>query len=306
MATVIQTKPHVADSTGENTTKNRPPVSNPILKDEWCYYIMDADSKNVKMRSSDKKEALSTKVSRTDLSKNENNEMEENNENAAAAAASGPPLLPQPSTSKISLNSQNNWGDNRREIYCFKTVKELCELYSFMLLPSKGRVKNDYMFFKKDIKPEWEDPHNQNGGKWQLTLPNRYRAEHLDRMVVDTLFAITTDRFAANSYQICGLYVQRRQKEDRVCLWTNDKSEANKAAILEIGKIWKKILRLDEKSKLTYLKHEDSPSSSSSSSSPSMAQNYSNGNGSGDERRKGSYVTKRDWKNQKSAELYSV
>lgn len=29
----------------------------------------------------------------------------------------------------------------------------------------------DYMLFKKGIRPEWEDPHNRNGGKWVVTLP---------------------------------------------------------------------------------------------------------------------------------------
>ena len=291
MTTEIQTKPHIVDSTGDHAIKNRPPVANPILKDEWCYHFMDVDSKNLKPRA-DKKDAFSTQVSRTDVVETTNEKENANqiqnqnqNQNSAIENATSPPLLPEPSTSKISLNS--TWGDNRREIYTFKTVKELFELFAFMLLPSKGRVKNDYMFFKKGIKPEWEDPNNQNGGKWQLTLPNRYRPEHLDRMVIETLFAmVTIDKFGENYHQICGLYVQRRQKEDRICLWTNDRSDSNKAAILEIGRIWKGILRLDEKSVLTYLKHEDGDDE---------RRRASNGNSN-----------KKDWRNQQNSKLYSV
>ena len=29
----------------------------------------------------------------------------------------------------------------------------------------------DYLLFKKGIRPEWEDPHNNQGGKWVVTLP---------------------------------------------------------------------------------------------------------------------------------------
>ena len=29
----------------------------------------------------------------------------------------------------------------------------------------------DYLIFKKGIRPEWEDPHNKDGGKWVVTLP---------------------------------------------------------------------------------------------------------------------------------------
>jgi translation initiation factor 4E len=32
-------------------------------------------------------------------------------------------------------------------------------------------ANTDYLLFKKGIRPEWEDPHNKQGGKWVVTLP---------------------------------------------------------------------------------------------------------------------------------------
>ena len=54
---------------------------------------------------------------------------------------------------------------------------------------------------------------------------------------------------------ICGAYLQRRQKEDRISLWTSQKDL--KLENETIGKQLKKTLAFDSKSELHYLKHED-------------------------------------------------
>lgn len=34
---------------------------------------------------------------------------------------------------------------------------------------------NDYALFKEGIKPQWEDPRNNKGGRWLVTLDNRHK-----------------------------------------------------------------------------------------------------------------------------------
>jgi translation initiation factor 4E len=279
MATEIQTLPipvkkHTVDSRGDHNNVMTPQASNKVLKDEWDHHFMEVENKAPKIVRGEKKVGQISQQQ----SRNENDEQISDSRDEAPIA-----LLPQVSVSKTSLN----WGDNRVHIHSFKTTKEFLELISQSLLPSKGRVKNDYMYFKKGIKPEWEDPMNKKGGKWQLTLPNRYRAENLDRMWLDTLFAIISiDAFGKNYHKICGFYLQRRQKEDRVSLWVNDRNDTD--AIREIGLKWKDILKLSDKSQLTFLKHEDS------------------GENGGQANRTSQYGNKKDWRNQQSSKLYTV
>ena len=44
--------------------------------------------------------------------------------------------------------------------------------YSTILKTFKNLIPNtDYLLFKHGIKPEWEDPKNNDGGKWVITIP---------------------------------------------------------------------------------------------------------------------------------------
>ena len=80
-----------------------------------------------------------------------------------------------------------DWRENLTPLYTFNTVEDFWILYSHILNPSKLRVKNDYMLFKEGIKPEWEDPGNKAGGKWQLVLPNKFRQDLLDKCWLKTI-----------------------------------------------------------------------------------------------------------------------
>lgn len=45
---------------------------------------------------------------------------------------------------------------------------------------SKINVGCDYMFFKKDVPPMWEDPENSDGGVWKLSLDKKFHNTSLD------------------------------------------------------------------------------------------------------------------------------
>ena len=81
----------------------------------------------------------------------------------------------------------SKWGSNLIKIYTIKFVEDWWLLYSYILLPSKLRVKNDYMLFRGEIEPKWEDVKNKDGGKWQLVLPNKFRNDKLDAMWLTTV-----------------------------------------------------------------------------------------------------------------------
>ena len=57
---------------------------------------------------------------------------------------------------------------------------------------------------------------------------------------------------------VMGAYLQRRQREDRIQLWTSDYS--NREANMHIGRIFKATLNLTDDSLIHYLKHDDGSS----------------------------------------------
>ena len=59
-----------------------------------------------------------------------------------------------------------------------KTAKN--RVYNHLQLVSKINVGCDYMFFKKDVPPMWEDPANSDGGVWKLNLDKKYHNSCLD------------------------------------------------------------------------------------------------------------------------------
>ena len=57
------------------------------------------------------------------------------------------------------------------EVYSFDTVEDFWCMYNNIYKVEEIMPNTDYMLFKKGVRPEWEDPHNRDGGKWVVTLP---------------------------------------------------------------------------------------------------------------------------------------
>jgi len=57
------------------------------------------------------------------------------------------------------------------EIFTFATIEEFWSLFNNVVDVKELIPNTDYLLFKQGIKPEWEDPKNNDGGKWVITLP---------------------------------------------------------------------------------------------------------------------------------------
>ena len=66
-------------------------------------------------------------------------------------------------------------------------IEEFWAIQQHIQIPSKLPLKNDYMMFKQGVRPEWEDEGNIGGGMWKMVIPNKLRAEQLDKMWLETL-----------------------------------------------------------------------------------------------------------------------
>ena len=72
----------------------------------------------------------------------------------------------------------------------------------------------------------WEDPENENGGKFVLTMPKAdSKAGRCDEWWLYSVLAIIGETLDLNGNEVCGAVVSIRVKQDSIDLWikTNDK-----------------------------------------------------------------------------------
>jgi len=146
------------------------------------------------------------------------------------------------------------WKENVKFITTVDFVEDFWGVYNHLQLVSKLSPGCDYMFFKKDIPPMWEDPQNLDGGRWILSLEKKYRNSSLDVYWLNTLLALIGDQFMEESQYVNGIWVNVRTKGDKLSLWT--KAAKNAEIQLKIGRKFKEILGLKE-NMLTYEEHDD-------------------------------------------------
>ena len=52
-----------------------------------------------------------------------------------------------------------------------------CRVYNHITKATEITAGSNYHLFKEGIKPEWEDPVNDLGGKWVVTSPKNKHSE---------------------------------------------------------------------------------------------------------------------------------
>jgi hypothetical protein len=100
-------------------------------------------------------------------------------------------------------------------VHC-KTAEEFVVGFRHLKHPSQLPVGWEYHFFKRGIRPIWEDEINRSGGKWVLRLKKGIA----DRYWEDTRFALLGEAFSDVSEEICGGVVSIRNGEDVISIWT--------------------------------------------------------------------------------------
>ena len=67
-------------------------------------------------------------------------------------------------------NQSKNWTNNQRQIHTVSTVEDFWSLYNRLEVSSELPEGASYSIFKEGIFPGWEDPRNQDGGRWIISL----------------------------------------------------------------------------------------------------------------------------------------
>jgi len=160
-------------------------------------------------------------------------------------------------TKSTSSSATEDFSNDMVDLISCDTVANFWQIMNAIPFPSNlnRRTNSSYMFFRKNIQPTWEDPNNQNGGMWRIVIKKHEdRSKYLDTFWLELLMALVGEQFR-HSLDITGCVVKRRQKEDRIELWTKGSEDFDHDEVvqMEIGEDLKKILGLDNE--LEYTKH---------------------------------------------------
>lgn len=135
-------------------------------------------------------------------------------------------------------------------------MQDFWRLFNNIKPPSDFVPNTDYFLFKDGIEPEWEDPRNEKGGCWSISIDKSSRgAPDIDDIWYKTALALIGDQFEEGE-EICGLVCSIRTRGPRLQLWNQNADREE--LIMSIGNQFKKMMGLSETGKLGYSMHEDS------------------------------------------------
>ena len=85
----------------------------------------------------------------------------------------------------------------------------------------------------------WEDPKNEEGGKWLIQMDKRHRHVVLDKLWLKIMMSLIGESFGANGQIINGAVVNVRGKQDKISVWLSESSKSK--AVLSLGEQIKSI-----------------------------------------------------------------
>ena len=147
-------------------------------------------------------------------------------------------------------------------VYNFNTVEDFWAMYNNLKKPSEiaPSVKTNIIFLRKDVKPEWEDTYNKDGGEWIVDFEKSSRSNgSLDKAWENTLLNVIGSSFK-NSDDVAAIWLQIRPKgADKISLW--NKTAQDETICVGLGDEWAAMLENDcgvKKPGCGYFVHADS------------------------------------------------
>ncbi|SCW03802.1 LAFE_0G18536g1_1 [Lachancea fermentati] len=152
---------------------------------------------------------------------------------------------------KPPVDKSESWSDLLRPVTSFKTVEEFWAIHNAIPKPRYLPFKSDYHLFREDIRPEWEDPTNAQGGKW--TYQFKGKTPEIDDLWMRSLLAVIGETIDEDDSEINGVVTNVRKNGYKIAIWT--KSADNKEALTRIGSKFKTVLKLGEEAQLEFFPH---------------------------------------------------
>jgi len=169
------------------------------------------------------------------------------NEEKSSAVAAPEKYIKHPLQNAWTLwffknDKSRTWEENQRPIITVTTVEDFWSLYNHIEVASRLPVGADYSIFKEGIFPDWEDPRNQDGGRWIISLDKKQKQELLDTYWLEIIFFLIGEHADQHAHQVNGAVVNIRGRTDKLAVWLADANQSE--SILSIGTMLKEKLKL--------------------------------------------------------------
>lgn len=96
-------------------------------------------------------------------------------------------------------------------------IEHFWRVYDHMIRVNDVKSTTDFHLFKQGIKPTWEDPQNEKGGKWMIRLKKGLSSRYWE----DIVLAIIGEQFDVG-HEICGAVISVRAAEDILSVWNKN------------------------------------------------------------------------------------
>lgn len=107
------------------------------------------------------------------------------------------------------------WDQCFHDVAACKSIEQFWILFNSIKLPTEINEGCNYAMFRGAVRPMWEDEHNQNGGRWMITLEKRVDSDEVNRLWLDTLLLLLEEQLSTAS-SICGAIFHNRWKFTKI------------------------------------------------------------------------------------------
>ena len=169
-----------------------------------------------------------------------------NNNNAAAGDAKADP--------KAAAAPAHPYETAIKAVATVDTVENFWEIYNWIKRPADlpTTATTDYHFFRKGIKPTWEDPSNAAGGKWIVRLPKGLSSRYWEEIIL----ALIGGQFGLPDGEVCGAVLSVRYSEDILGVW--NKTANDREVVERLRDSIRRCLQLPTNANLEYKPHQNS------------------------------------------------
>ncbi|KAM3132875.1 hypothetical protein pb186bvf_015023 [Paramecium bursaria] len=131
----------------------------------------------------------------------------------------------------------------------FSTAKQFWSYYGYMVKPDSLPEGAQFLLFQDGIKPVWEDPQNQDGGRFILRVRHGWENRVWEELVLSYL-----GEENQHLQHICGLIMHTKRNFLLISIWIKDHTKYP-GAYSGIQDWIIKTLGVKDKSEIEYLPH---------------------------------------------------
>ena len=160
----------------------------------------------------------------------------------------------------FELDESKEWSDNNHHVLDMEFLEDFWVAFNNLLPVSKIPGGCSYSLFKHGIEPKWEDPRNEDGGRWMVNAGTKLEEQERNGRWLETMVSlIGGEEFKEYEDQICGATISAKSMGDRLALWTS--RARDKEVTCQIGRKLYDVLDLPDDTEIGYQVHADSQQS---------------------------------------------